>query len=222
MRRVAPSGISAKSAPGKSRVVFGPSMSKRRAATRLSCGAGPRKPAMRLLRGIEGDDSGWYRAGIQPKEAPAYEGGVALALGWAQLTIGGQNLQQEGRSPPRRAPALRLTSPLAPTGSTPRSTTTPSGPSPLITRTCGGCRPRKRLLQCRVLGVGFQGCCDFLPLAGSTANRLDVALKLCGLHLAIATNFFDDGIMPDDSPTPCESTPRTDCRAHGPPPSIRL
>ena len=29
------------------------------------------------------------------KDAPAYEGGVALALGWAQLTIGGQNFQQE-------------------------------------------------------------------------------------------------------------------------------
>ena len=25
----------------------------------------------------------------------AYEGGVALGLGWAQLSIGGQNLQQE-------------------------------------------------------------------------------------------------------------------------------
>ena len=55
----------------------------------------PEETGYALTAGIEGDDSGWYRAGIQPKNAPAYEGGVALALGWAQLTIGGQNLQQE-------------------------------------------------------------------------------------------------------------------------------
>ena len=55
----------------------------------------PEETGYALAAGIEGDDSGWYRAGIQPKDAPAYEGGVALALGWAQLSIGGQNLQQE-------------------------------------------------------------------------------------------------------------------------------
>ena len=55
----------------------------------------PEETDYALAAGIEGDDSGWYRAGILPKEAPAYEGGVALALGWAQLTIGGQNLQRE-------------------------------------------------------------------------------------------------------------------------------
>ena len=55
----------------------------------------PTETGYALTAGIEGDDSGWYRAGIQPKDAPAYEGGVALGLGWAQLSIGGRNLQQE-------------------------------------------------------------------------------------------------------------------------------
>ncbi len=55
----------------------------------------PTETGYALTAGIEGDDSGWYRAGIQPKDAPGYEGGVALALGWAQLSIGGHNLQQE-------------------------------------------------------------------------------------------------------------------------------
>ena len=55
----------------------------------------PEETGYALAAGIEGDDSGWYRAGIQPQEAPAYEGGVALALGWAQLSIGGRNYQQE-------------------------------------------------------------------------------------------------------------------------------
>ena len=55
----------------------------------------PEETGYALAAGIEGDDSGWYRAGIESKNAPAYEGGVALALGWAQLSIGGQNLQQE-------------------------------------------------------------------------------------------------------------------------------
>ena len=55
----------------------------------------PEETGYALTAGIEGDDSGWYRAGIQPKDAPAYEGGVALALGWAQLSIGGRNYQQE-------------------------------------------------------------------------------------------------------------------------------
>ncbi len=55
----------------------------------------PTETGYALTAGIEGDDSGWYRAGIQPKDATAYEGGVALPLGWAQLSIGGRNLQQE-------------------------------------------------------------------------------------------------------------------------------
>ena len=55
----------------------------------------PEETGYALTAGIEGDDSGWYRAGIQPGDAPAYEGGVALALGWARLSIGGQHCQQE-------------------------------------------------------------------------------------------------------------------------------
>ena len=50
---------------------------------------------MRLLRELKATTAAGTAPASSRKNAPAYEGGVALALGWAQLTIGGQNLQQE-------------------------------------------------------------------------------------------------------------------------------
>ena len=55
----------------------------------------PEETDYALTAGIEGDDSGWRRDCVKESDAPAYEGGVALAIQWAQLSIGGQNYQCE-------------------------------------------------------------------------------------------------------------------------------
>ena len=55
----------------------------------------PEETGYRLRAGIEGDDSGWRRDCIQEKHAPAYEGGRAIDLRWAQLRIGGREYQME-------------------------------------------------------------------------------------------------------------------------------
>ena len=90
----------------------------------------PEETGYALTSGIEGDDSGWSRAGIQPKDAPAYEGGPSCPS--ATGTTSWKSI------PPRRAPASSSTSPLARTGSTRHSMTKPNGPSPPTTCTCGG------------------------------------------------------------------------------------
>ena len=55
----------------------------------------PEETGYALTASIDGDDSNWRRDSIKPEDAPAYEGGVALAIQWAQLTIGGTNYQAE-------------------------------------------------------------------------------------------------------------------------------
>ena len=55
----------------------------------------PEETGYALTAAIEGDDSNWRRDSIKPEDAPAYEGGVALAIQWAQLTIGDANYQAE-------------------------------------------------------------------------------------------------------------------------------
>ncbi len=48
-----------------------------------------------LDAGIDGDDVAWRRDAIRQDDAPHYTGGVALDIGWAQLTVGGRNHQVE-------------------------------------------------------------------------------------------------------------------------------
>ncbi|HIL10291.1 MAG TPA: N-acetylgalactosamine-4-sulfatase, partial [Candidatus Latescibacteria bacterium] len=55
----------------------------------------PEETSYALTAAIEGDDSNWRRDSIKPEDAPAYQGGVALAIQWAQLTIGDANYQAE-------------------------------------------------------------------------------------------------------------------------------
>jgi arylsulfatase A-like enzyme len=55
----------------------------------------PEETGYALAAAIDGDDSHWRRDSIKETDAPAYQGGVALNIGWAQLSIGGQNYQQE-------------------------------------------------------------------------------------------------------------------------------
>ena len=55
----------------------------------------PEETSYALTAAIEGDDSNWRRDSIKTEDAPAYEGGVALAIQWAQLTIGDANYQAE-------------------------------------------------------------------------------------------------------------------------------
>ena len=55
----------------------------------------PQETGYALQDGIVGDDSNWRRDAIKEADAPYYEGGIAIALQWAQLSIGGQNYQCE-------------------------------------------------------------------------------------------------------------------------------
>ncbi len=55
----------------------------------------PEETDYAITAGIDGDDSNWRRDCIEAKNAPAYEGGVALDIGWAQLIVGNKNYQQE-------------------------------------------------------------------------------------------------------------------------------
>jgi len=55
----------------------------------------PEETGYALTAGIEGDDSKWRRDCIKEADAPAYEGGTALAIQWAQISIGGKTLQRE-------------------------------------------------------------------------------------------------------------------------------
>ncbi len=55
----------------------------------------PEETGYRLRAGIEGDDSDWRRDCIQEKHAPHYQGGRAIDLRWAQLSIGGREYQME-------------------------------------------------------------------------------------------------------------------------------
>ena len=55
----------------------------------------PEETSYALTAAIEGDDSNWRRDSIKTEDAPAYEGGVARAIQWAQLTIGDANYQAE-------------------------------------------------------------------------------------------------------------------------------
>jgi hypothetical protein len=55
----------------------------------------PQETGYTLQSGIDGDDSGWRRDCIKAADAPAYEGGEAIAINWAQLSIGGKNYQHE-------------------------------------------------------------------------------------------------------------------------------
>jgi len=55
----------------------------------------PEETSYAITAGINGDDSDWRRDCIEEKNAPAYQGGTALDIGWAQLTLGNANYQQE-------------------------------------------------------------------------------------------------------------------------------
>ncbi len=55
----------------------------------------PQETGYSLQSGIDGDDSNWRRDAIKAADAPAYEGGEALAIQWAQLSIGGNTYQRE-------------------------------------------------------------------------------------------------------------------------------
>ena len=48
-----------------------------------------------VAEGIDGDDVEWRPDCIQEQSYSQYTGGVALNIGWAQLTIGGKTYQQE-------------------------------------------------------------------------------------------------------------------------------
>ena len=48
-----------------------------------------------LIDGIDGDDVPWRRDVIDPQEAHLYSGGNALDLRWAQVNIGGRDMQCE-------------------------------------------------------------------------------------------------------------------------------
>ncbi len=55
----------------------------------------PEETGYALTEGIEGDDVEWRRDCIRACDAPHYTGGVSMAIGWAQLTIGGATHQLE-------------------------------------------------------------------------------------------------------------------------------
>ena len=55
----------------------------------------PEETGYALQDGIDGDDSNWRRDAIKESDVPYYEGGIAIALQWAQLSLGGQNYQCE-------------------------------------------------------------------------------------------------------------------------------
>ena len=55
----------------------------------------PEETGYALTAGIDGDDSDWRRDCIKPEDAPAYEGGVPIAIRWARLEIGGCDYQCE-------------------------------------------------------------------------------------------------------------------------------
>lgn len=50
----------------------------------------PKSTGYKLTSGIDGDDSGWRKDGIDHASAKNYEGGEALDIKWARLIIGGE------------------------------------------------------------------------------------------------------------------------------------
>ena len=48
-----------------------------------------------LDAGIDGDDVEWRKDAIREADAPHYTGGIALGIGWAQLTVGGRTQHAE-------------------------------------------------------------------------------------------------------------------------------
>lgn len=50
----------------------------------------PEEAGYALEAGIDGDDIEWRKDAVSQSDAPHYTGGVALSIGWAQLTIGGR------------------------------------------------------------------------------------------------------------------------------------
>ena len=51
----------------------------------------PKEAGYALDAGIDGDDVAWRKDAIREADAPHYTGGVALGIGWAQLTVGGRS-----------------------------------------------------------------------------------------------------------------------------------
>jgi arylsulfatase A-like enzyme len=62
---------------------------------RLELRRWPEETARAVTAGIEGDDVLWRRDCVPAADAPHYTGGVALGIGWAQISIGGQTYEQE-------------------------------------------------------------------------------------------------------------------------------
>ena len=55
----------------------------------------PDETGYAITAGIQGDDIEWRKDCIRSSDAPHYSGGVALNIGWAQVTIGNHSYQQE-------------------------------------------------------------------------------------------------------------------------------
>lgn len=55
----------------------------------------PEEAGYAAAAGIDGDDVEWRKDAIKDSDATHYTGGVALRIGWAQMTIGGKTYQTE-------------------------------------------------------------------------------------------------------------------------------
>jgi arylsulfatase A-like enzyme len=68
---------------------------RRAGSYRIELRRWPHDAGYALDAGIDGDDVEWRRDAIQERDASHYRGGVALPIGWAVLTVGGEGYHLE-------------------------------------------------------------------------------------------------------------------------------
>ncbi len=68
---------------------------RRRGRYRIELRRWPEEAGHALQAGIEGDDVAWRQDCVAAKDVPQYRGGVALAIRWAQLSVGGRSYHAE-------------------------------------------------------------------------------------------------------------------------------